>query len=84
MVLSSWPVVVTPPLMKLLTPQLVGNIRLNRNAQVSCLYQVWNLRGIKCKCQGAGLSHLTVSGFLLSLTTPAAAQGGSWVLDFHH
>ena len=46
--------------------------------------QVWNLRVIKCKCQGAGLSLLTVSEFLLRQTTPAAAQGGSWVLDFHH
>ena len=49
---------------KLLTleaPRWVGNIRLNRNAEVSWFYQGWDLRGIKCKYQGAGRSLLTIS-----------------------
>ena len=72
--LSSWPsspqrahmilcwhlVIWCPNLLTLETPQRVGNIRLNRNAEVSCLYQEWDLRGIKCKYNGACQTLLTV------------------------
>ena len=48
-------------LLKLETPQRVGIIRLNRNAEISCNYQAWDLRGIKCKSKCASQSLLTIS-----------------------
>ena len=43
------------------TPQQIGNTRLNLTAEISCLYQGWDLQGIKCKYHGAGRSLLIVS-----------------------